>query len=159
MISTYVPKEYTIAQLAYLAGIIDGEGAFIIGAYAKNPKTGTPHFHTTIQLSSTDECLIDWLVENFGGKKSKYTPKQTPKNSRRPVSRWTIFSDRVKHLCEVMMPYLVIKKEQAETMIEMRNTFEKTRMRLGDQGTQPIDPEVLELRYFLFNKMKSLHIR
>jgi hypothetical protein len=159
MISAYVKIDYTAVQLAYLAGIIDGEGAFIIGAYAKNPKTGTPHFHTTIQLSSTDECLIDWLVANFGGKKSYYTAKQTPENSRRAVHRWTIFSDRVKHLSEVMMPYLVIKKDQAQCMIDMRNTFEKTRMQKGQQGTQPIDKEVLDLRYELFYKMKSLHIR
>lgn len=159
MLSKYVPKEYTVAQLAYLAGMIDGEGCFLIGAYAKNPKTGTPHFHTQIQLSSTDEVLIDWLVNNFGGRKSFYSAKQTPKNSRRAIHRWTIWSDGVKHLCEVMMPYLVIKKEQAEIMIQMRNTFERTRMQKGQQGTQPIDKDVLDTRYYLFNKLKSLHIR
>lgn len=159
MISKYIPKDYTVAQLAYLAGIMDGEGCFVIGAYAHNPQTGTPHFHTTMQVSSTDECLIDWLVGNFGGKKSFYTAKQTPKNSRRAVYRWTQWSDGVKHLCQVMMPYLIIKAEQAHVMIEMRNTFEKTRMRKGDQGTQPIEKEVLDIRYALFNKMKSLHIR
>lgn len=159
MISKYVPKEYTVAQLAYMAGIMDGEGCFIIGAYAKNPKTGTPHFHTTMQVSSTDEILIDWIVENFGGKKSFYTAKQTPINSRRAVYRWTGHSDRVKHMCEVLMPYLVIKKDQAKVMIEMRNTFEKTRMQKGQQGTQPISQDILALRYSLFDKMKSLHIR
>lgn len=159
MLSKYVPKDYTIAQLAYLAGLIDGEGCFIIGAYAKNPKTGTPHFHTTIQLSSVDECVIDWLVENFGGKKSFYTAKQTPKNSRRAVFRWTIWSDHVKHVCQVILPYLVIKKNQAEIMIQMRDTFEKTRMKKGQQGTQPIDKDVLDIRHKLFLKLKSLHIR
>jgi len=159
MISKYVRKEYTIAQIAYLAGIMDGEGAFLIGAYAKNPKTGTPHFHTTMQVSSTDISLINWLVDNFGGRLQHYSAKQTPKNSRKAVYRWTAHSDRVKHLCEIMIPYLVIKIEQAKVMIQMRDTFEKTRMRKGQQGTQPIEQEVLELRYSLFHKMKSLHIR
>lgn len=159
MISSYVRKEYTIAQTAYLSGIMDGEGAFIIGAYAKNPKTGTPHFHTTMQVSSTDACLINWLVDNFGGRLQYYTARQTPKNSKRAVYRWTAHSDRVKHLCEIMLPYLVIKKEQAEIMIQMRDTFEKTRMQKGQQGTQPISQEVLDVRYNLFHKMKSLHIR
>jgi len=159
VISSYIRKEYSIAQIAYLAGIMDGEGAFIIGAYAKNPKTGTPHFHTTMQISSTDAVLINWLVDNFGGRLQYYTSKQTPKNARRAVYRWTAHSDRVKHLCEIMLPYLIIKKEQAEVMIQMRDTFEKTRMRKGQQGTQPIEKDVLDLRYILFNKMKSLHIR
>ena len=83
MISTYIKKDYTIAQLAYLAGIIDGEGCFVIGCYAFSKKTGVPHFHTTVQVTSTDRILIEWLVDNFGGKVAAYTPKQTPTNSRR----------------------------------------------------------------------------
>lgn len=159
MISKYIPKDYTVDQLAYLAGILDGEGCFVIGCYAFSKKTGVPHFHTTIQVTSTDKILIEWLVNNFGGKLSSYTEKQMANNCKRIPFRWTIFSDRVKHLCECVMPYLVIKKEQAQVMIEMRNTFEKTRMRKGHKGTQPIDKEVLDIRYFLFHKLKSLHIR
>lgn len=159
MISTYVKKEYSISQLAYLAGIIDGEGSFFIGCYAFNKTTGTPHFHTSIQVTSTDKVLIEWLVDNFGGKCYGYTEKQTPKNSRRKPYRWTIHADRVKHLSELMLPYLVIKKEQAEVMIEMRATFEKTKMRKGQHGTQPIPKSVLDLRYSLFYKLKDLHIR
>lgn len=159
MISKYIPKDYTIAQLAYLAGILDGDGAFIIGCYAFNKKTGTPHFHTSIQVTSVDKVLIEWLVDNFGGKLSTYTAKQMASNCKRVPFRWTIFSDRVKHLCECILPYLVIKTEQAEIMIEMRNTFEKTRMQKGNKGTQPISKEVLDIRYALFHKLKSLHIR
>jgi len=159
MISKYIIKDYTVAQLAYLAGILDGEGSFIIGCYAFSKKTGIPHFHTTIQVTSTDKVLIEWLVDNFGGKLSTYTAKQMASNCKRVPFRWTIFSDRVKHLCECTLPYLVIKKDQAQIMIEMRDTFEKTRMRKGCQGTQPIDKEVLDLRYKLFHQLKALHIR
>ena len=159
MISTYIPKEYTIAQMAYLAGILDGEGSFIIGCYAFSKKTGVPHFHTTIQVTSTDKVLIEWLVDNFGGKLSTYTARQLSNNFKRIPFRWTIHSDRVKHLCECTLPYLVIKKDQAQIMIDMRNTFEKTRMRKGQQGTQPIEKEVLDIRYALFHKIKLLHIR
>ena len=159
MISTYIPKEYTIAQMAYLAGILDGEGSFIIGCYAFSKKTGVPHFHTTIQVTSTDKVLIEWLVDNFGGKLSTYTARQLSNNFKRIPFRWTIHSDRVKHLCECTLPYLVIKKDQAQIMIDMRNTLEKTRMRKGQQGTQPIEKEVLDIRYALFHKIKLLHIR
>ena len=159
MISTYIPKEYTIAQMAYLAGILDGEGSFIIGCYAFSKKTGVPHFHTTIQVTSTDKVLIEWLVDNFGGKLSTYTARQLSNNFKRIPFRWTIHSDRVKHLCECTLPYLVIKKDQAQIMIDMRNTLEKTRMRKGQKGTQPIEKEVLDIRYALFHKIKLLHIR
>jgi len=159
MISKYIAKDYSIAQLAYLAGILDGEGCFVIGCYAFSKKTGVPHFHTTIQVTSTDRILIEWLVDNFGGKLFTYTAKQMASNCKRVPFRWTIFSDRVKHLCECTLPYLVIKKEQAQIMIDMRNTFERTRMQKSQQGTQPIDPDILKLRYELFNQLKSLHIR
>jgi hypothetical protein len=155
----FIRKEYSAIQVAYLAGIIDGEGSIYIGCYSHNPKTGTPHYQTKIEVSNTSEPLVDWLIANFEGNKTMYTAKQLAKNSRRAVYRWTIWSDRVAHLCEIMLPYLVIKKREAEIMIEMRETYKKTHMQKGQQGTQPIEKSVLADRERLYKEIKSLHIR
>ena len=74
-------KEYTIVQIAYLAGIVDGEGSIYIGNFSCNPKTGTKNYQTNMEVTNTDENLINWLMENIGGRKNTYTPAQTPKNS------------------------------------------------------------------------------
>lgn len=155
----YTRKEYSIAQCSYLAGIIDGEGSIYIGAFSSNPKTGTPYYQTNIEVNNTNKGLIDWLVATFGGKDFSYTAKQTPKNSRKPVFRWIASGDRVTHLCEIIMPYLVVKKRQAEIMLKMRETFKKTGAYKGRQGLPAVSQEVLEDRKQLETEMRSLHCR
>jgi hypothetical protein len=58
----YIRKEYTVAEIAYLAGIIDGEGCIYIGNFSCNKKTGVPYYQTNIQVTNTDKKLIDWLL-------------------------------------------------------------------------------------------------
>lgn len=155
-------KEYTISQLAYLAGIIDGEGSIYIGNFSSNPKTGTKYYQTNIEVTNTDKALITWLVEHIGGRMSKYTFKQTPKNSRKPVYRWIASGNLLTHLCHLLLPYLVIKKKQCEIMIKMRKTFELTgsnAIKKGRCGTPPIPERILEEREKCFQEMRSLHCR
>jgi len=155
----YTRKEYSIEEIAYLAGIVDGEGSIYIGAFSSNPKTGAPHYQTNIEVTNTDIGLIDWLVNVFGGRRASYTAKQTPKNSRRAVYRWMASGDRCTHLCEIMMPYLVIKKRQAEIMLQMRATFKHTGAQKGRQGTPAVSQEILEIRKRLEAEMRALHVR
>jgi len=90
MVKSKPIKEYTIAQIAYFAGIVDGEGSIYIGNFSSNKKTGTPYYQTNMEVTNTDENLIIWLMENIGGGKTVYTHAQTPKNSRRTVYRWMV---------------------------------------------------------------------
>lgn len=152
-------QSYTIAQIAYLAGIIDGEGSIYIGNFSSNPKNGTLYYQTNMEVTNTDEALIDWLITNIGGRKNKYTPKQTPINSRRPVFRWIVSGELLTNLCHLLLPYLIIKKRQCEIMIEMRKTFEVSNSQKGKQGIQPVSKEILSLRKKYFDEMQSLHCR
>lgn len=156
----YERKEYSIAQIAYLAGIIDGEGSIYIGNFSSNPKTGAPYFQTNIQVTNTEKRLIDWLFASFGGLISKRTPRQTPKNSTKQAWTWTASGERVTHLCELILPYLTIKTRQAEIMLEMRKTYTNERhAKKGNQGLIPLDPELISLRQSFMDEMRSLHCR
>jgi hypothetical protein len=157
--NVYKPKEYTIAQVAYLAGIIDGEGSIYIGNFSSNPKTGTLHYQTNMEVTNTDKGLIDWLISNFGGRMNLYTAKQTPKNSRKAVYRWIASGELLTHLCHLLLPYIVIKKRQCEIMIKMRETFEWTKVTKGKYGVQPVPEDILKLRKSFFDEMRSLHCR
>lgn len=157
---TYERKEYTIAQLAYMAGIIDGEGSIYIGNFSSNPKTGSKYYQTNMEVTNTDENLINWINDVFGGRIYKYTAKQTPKNSRRTVYRWIATGDCVTHLIEVLSPYLIAKTKQAEIMIKMRDTYKKNMHNTkGLQGVQPLGQALLDLRQSYFEQMRSLHCR
>lgn len=157
--SQYIKKEYTPTQAAYMAGIMDGEGCFYIGNYSGNRKNGDKHFQTVIAVSSTDNSLINWLFEVFGGGKSKYTPRQMAKNCRKQVYRWQATSHRLLHICQIILPYLVIKKRQAEIMIEIRSTYDDLHNVKGRQHVQNLPTGVLELRQRLMDELKLLHTR
>ena len=157
--SQYVRKEYTATQAAYMAGIMDGEGCFFIGNYSGNRKNGDKHFQTVIKIASTDKSLVDWLFETFGGSIRQYTPNQMAKNCRKQVYAWQATSNRLLHICEIILPYLVIKKKQAEIMIAMRNTFNDEHNIKGRQQVQNLPKGTLELRQQLMDELKLLHTR
>jgi hypothetical protein len=155
----YIKKEYTIAEAAYMAGIMDGEGTFYIGNFSGNRKNGDKHYQTLIAVATTDKCLMDWLHNTFGGGVRAYTPKQMAKNSRKQVFRWCATSNRMLHICEIIFPYLVIKKRQAEIMIEIRKTFNDLHNIKGRQHVQNLPVGILELRQQFMNELKLLHTR
>lgn len=157
--SDYVRKEYTVAEAAYTAGIMDGEGTFYIGNYSGNRKNGDKHFQTLIAVATTDKSLMDWLHNTFGGGVRAYTPGQMAKNSRKQVFRWCATSNRMLHICEIIFPYLVIKKRQAEIMIEIRRTFDDLHNIKGRQHVQNLPKGILELRQQLMDELKLLHTR
>ncbi len=155
----YKRIEYRDVDLAYFAGIIDGEGSIYIGNFSCNPKTGTKYYQTNMQVTNTDEPLIDWLIGTFGGLKSKRTQKQHAKNSRKQAYVWTASGERLTHLCECILPYLICKTRQCEIMLKMRATYARPRALPGTQGVTPLDEDLLERRAQLMDEMRSLHIR
>lgn len=154
----YIRKEYSVAELAYMAGIIDGEGSIYIGNFSKNPKTGTPYFQTAMQVSNTEYALIDWLLRTFGGLINKRTRRQMPANSKKDVWIWTASGDRLTHICEVILPYVVIKVREIEIMLKMRATY-SLGAKKGNQGVLPLDDDLIKLRQSYMDEMRSLHCR
>ena len=94
--------------IAYLAGIIDGEGyidlRFVNGTLMAR-----------LEVSNTNEDLIDWLVEHFGGSSYSYAGR-SPRH--KVAYRWVLQGKAVRDLLIAVLPYLVVKVEQAEIVIE-----------------------------------------
>lgn len=158
--SKYTKKEYTIAESAYLAGLMDGEGTFFIGNYGKNDKaTGNGHFQTVLKVTTTDKCIAEWLFHSFGGWHNEYTPAQRAKNCKGPVYSWSCSGDRLTHLCEIMLPYLIAKRDQALVLLEMRKTYTNKEYVKGKQGVQPVPEHIQTRRLDLMKQLKALHCR
>jgi len=84
-------------KIAYLAGLIDGEG------YLKIEKHGT----IRLNVGMTDEKTIDWIYNNFGGTK---TEQKTPKG--KPFYVWRMNQGKdLFYLLLLLIPFLVTKKE------------------------------------------------
>lgn len=158
--SRYTRKEYTIAEAAYFAGLMDGEGTFFIGNYGNRDKNrGNGFFQTVLKVTTTDKCIAEWLFHIFGGWHNEYTPAQRAKNCKGPVYSWTCTGDRLTHLCEIMLPYLVAKRDQALILLEMRKTYQSSEYVKGKQGVQSVPDHIHTRRLDLMKRLKSLHCR
>lgn len=119
-------------DLAYTAGIIDGEGC--ISIYHFKSKTSSRGYALVLEVSvtNTNEWLIHWLHFTFGGNVG-------PMKSKRPRSRdafyWRLLSKKAAEFLDLIMPYLKIKKPQAEIGIKFQEHHSKHKGR-GHSKTQ-----------------------
>ena len=154
--SKYTRRDYTIAEAAYMAGLMDGEGTFFIGNYSK---TKNQFFQTVLRITSTDKCMIEWAKSTFGGWMNEYTSKQRAANCKGPVWSWGCTGERLDHICEIMLPYLVAKKKQAQILLDMRKTYHGSEHQKGKWGTQGLSQSILDERIRLMKRLQSLHCR
>jgi len=95
--------------LAYVAGILDGEGAiFITHDYFQNKN---PVHRLVVRIGMIDRRALDFIVDTVGFGKVVQEPSYEYK---RRMFRLT-YSNRedVKNFLDLVVPYLKIKKEQA----------------------------------------------
>lgn len=108
-------------DLAYIAGIVDGEGS--IGIYRQHCKSGylSPVLH--ISVTNTNEWLIRYLYFNFGG--SILHSKR--KGNCKDMWKWKLQSQKAAELIDLISPYLKLKKGQAD----IAASFQRNRYKAG----------------------------
>lgn len=129
------------AELAYLAGIIDGEGC--IGVAKRR--------YVRLRVSNTNFDLIQWLYQKFGG--SIWNVKV--KGNRRAQKCWTLKAKKATDLLECVLPYLIIKEEQAQLALHWQKGISWP----YKGGNQPLSDVEKERRSTLVQKMKVLNKR
>lgn len=102
----------------YIAGLIDGEGSLMINWYR-----GQPHlnFSCLMVIGMTHEGVISWLADILGVTYEKLTPK-----NRKPIYRLRLqTSDNLQKLLEALLPWLIVRREQAEIVLKFLNLEQK----------------------------------
>lgn len=152
-------------KLAYIAGLIDGEGTISLNKQTEkahpqwNPKY-TPYIGFTNTNLEALELVGDFLGSNvrhhvgskdgFKGNKECFRVVKNGKNN-------------VRKLLEKLLPYLVIKKKQAELVINYCDNFVASSgvgrgVRNGRfTGGRKIDPCESNRRELLFQELKKIH--
>ncbi len=107
-------------DMAYAAGVLDGDGSFGIG---KLSTKANPLYFPVIQFTNWRKELIDFLQSNFGG--TVIATKGTVKKDGsigHLIYRWKLRSrDNVKPVLERIIPFLKIKKDRANLLLEFIN--------------------------------------
>lgn len=138
-------------KLAYLAGIIDGEGSIMLWKSEIDPSR-RGQFNLRVNISTTDKCLMVWLFENFGG---RFYEMNAPSRKSNPNWKqqyiWEVKRPEMLKFLKNIHPFLVIKKERCEVAIRFRETFAKRERFLTK--------ETFDIRQSLYEQMKHLNHR
>jgi intein/homing endonuclease len=119
--SCSVPKKSYDAHLppkrswkwAYLAGFFDGEGTIIGSKVDKSKDSYKAH----VRINNTNAHPIAWIYSQFGG---SVTTSINP--SGRLRYNWSSNSKKDKlPLLEGMLPYLIVKRDEARLAIKLTN--------------------------------------
>jgi hypothetical protein len=126
------PKKWDKVDLAYLAGLIDGEGCITLGRTVRaGQRRGESRTYDSLTIVNTNRDVLLWVQEVFGGR--------IHANIKREQGWKTAFSWYATNPASVLkaiLPYLKIKKRQAEIFLE----FCATKRRYG-KSRIPIDVE------------------
>jgi hypothetical protein len=137
---------WTDTQLAYLAGIIDGEGSVYIQRRMDN---GTWCYWPRFQITNTNRSLMDWIHKTFGG-----LIYDKPRKHHNPLWKmqieWFTKISLMDQLLPLLHPFLINKKQHVEVMIEFRKTFIK-------KANKKLSPEVQAFREECMSKIRHLN--
>lgn len=97
----------------YLAALLDGEGTICLHERAPD---GQSAFFLQVVIYNSSMNLMRWLVSNFGGKFYTRTKQETAKKIQ---YAWHPSGKKNRELLLLgVLPYLVVKREQAKLALE-----------------------------------------
>lgn len=123
-----------VHSVAWAAGFFDGEGHIRI---AKHSKRGS--YMLSISAVQATPEPIELLQKLFGGTAHKRV--KSYRGALKVMFTWQASSKLAEGILMEMLPYLVVKRDEAELAFEFRRTF---RPQFGDRSKNP--PELEDRR-------------
>jgi len=149
-------------DLAWAAGIVDGEGSIFIqkvncvgkvypGAKTKTRRERSPSYTLRLSVRMTHKPTIEKLAEIFDGQCLEIK-RRTVKG--KIVYGWSVCSHKTLEILELLFPYCVTKKEQ----IKLAYRFMKIPRFQGGRGKGSTLPkEITEKRDSCYLEMSELN--
>lgn len=136
---------WTKEQLIYMAGMFDGEGSVNIEVQAPRENRKYHYYSLRMIVINTNKDLMEWLVKTFGGKYSERKKIE----GRKLCYRWAKCSREAAEILQACLPYMIVKKPQAEIFVEFMHT-------MGKNGWY-VSEETRTHRQSLYDKMRKLN--
>lgn len=100
----------SIADAAYIAGIIDGEGTITLTRKNRNENR-----QLAVTISSNERYLLEFIRQTIGA--GKITNKRTAKPEHAPHFTYSLFNRQALALIQKIAPYLRTYKRDRATLI------------------------------------------
>lgn len=124
--------KYSKTDLAYTAGIVDGEGCIqiTVDKHRHTNINARPNHGLRVVIEMCDKQLIHWLHRSYGGSMCKTIRKNNP----RPSYSWKLCSIQAKEFLILIFPYLRLKHKQARLGKEFQNRmYRRGRIHIDDK--------------------------
>lgn len=141
-------------KLAYLAGVVDGDGSIFINRCTRRRRNGntfTAH-DLTLVVVNTSSGLIQWLLDNVGGSASS----QVFANSKwSPRHSWKVAGSTAGEILRLIGPFLRMKERQQALAMD----FEDNRIRLTRGSEKSLVEKEVSRREDIYIRLCKLNQR
>lgn len=143
-------------ELAWIAGFMDGEGSITIKKYARY-KGQSIRYQAYVCCNQATEDTTEamkallLLQKHFGG--SIYKQSKSKDSKVREAHQWLIVSSTAVDCVKQLLPYLIVKRKQAELLIQYGKGINSKR------GAKRLTDEILQTRYNYWYEMRKLNVR
>lgn len=124
--------------IAYLAGFVDGEGCIAIH------RNHNGSFFLTLSASQVNPYPLRLLAYHFTG--SVRIDKSTSRLGKKRLYTWKVMSDRASNALKALLPFLVVKKDEAGLGIEFQDTVKGKHRRLTEGDKYQEERYYMEMR-------------
>ncbi len=140
----------TVAELAYMAGIIDGEGSICVFPATVDGRPRS-RYCLRLSISNTSRPLLEWVQQRFGGRLVQVKRNRETALTHKITYHWEAGWQHGASIIEAIRPFLVIKGEQGDLFLE----FARGSRRFGVGGV-PIELQMrraeISARVILLNR-------
>ncbi len=135
---------YKDNELNYYAGFFDGEGCVMI----KKPSKACLCYVLEVRITNTNHSILEEYVNKFGGTIQKGTRLQA---NHKEKWQWCISSKKAFCFLQVIIPFLRLKRKEAELAIEFQG-----QIKAANQYTNKSTPEKIKEREDYYWDMRKL---
>jgi hypothetical protein len=119
-----------ITNIAYVAGLFDGEGSITYKKYKERKKKGNKVnyyncWRIAMEVSMTDKNAVEFIHETLGCG----TLRPKPRKEHKMQYRWRCTFRDALYVCKVLWPYAITKLHKIEQIIDH---YEPHIQELGD---------------------------
>lgn len=142
-------------DLAYVAGIVDGEGCIDIH-HRIRPGHNYAELVMRVSVTSTDLWLCHMLKMGFGGKVSE---RSGLPSTRKRTFDWKIERNSAADFLKLILPYMHLKGPQAELAIQFQSQRGQHATRHSEERRAVAEAQRIMLQEMKHNKLSSVRGR
>lgn len=123
-------------ETAWAAGFLDGEGYVGVTRNFNKPRGGKVYYRVMLAAGQIHEAPMQTLKDMFGGRVN------FRKNNHKGCWEWRVFGETAYEAIRSLMPYMKVKRQQCELVLQFGAISVNGRTGKGRYRTIPADVEL-----------------